>query len=74
MKKKIQSPFIFYADFESLLVPQDNGKKNPKEPYTNKYQKHIAGSYGVKLICVDDKFSKGFKTYLGKDEVYNLII
>ena len=52
-ERKIQSPFI---------VPQDNGKKYPKESYTKKYQKHIAGSYGFKLICVDDKFSKRFKT------------
>ena len=61
-ERKIQSPFIFYADFESLLVPQDNGKKYTKESYTKKYQKHIAGSYGFKLICVDDKFCKRFKT------------
>ena len=46
---------------------------NPKESYTNKYQKHIACSYGYKLVCVDDKFSKPFKTYLGKDAVYNFI-
>ena len=23
---KIKSPFIIYADFESILVPEDNGK------------------------------------------------
>ena len=26
-----------------------------------------------KLVCVDNKFSKTFKTYLGKDAVYNFI-
>ena len=26
----------------------------------NKYQKHIASSYGYKLVCVDAKFSKSF--------------
>ena len=41
--------------------------------YKNKYQKHIACSYGYKLVCVDDKFSKLFKTYLGEDAVYNSI-
>ena len=25
-------------DFESILVPKDNGKQNPNESYTNKYQ------------------------------------
>ena len=26
-----------------------------------KYQKYIACSYGYKLLCVNDKFSKSFK-------------
>ena len=30
-------------------------------------------SYGYKLVGVDDKFSRPFKSYLGKDAVYNLI-
>ena len=51
----------------------NNGKQNRKESYTNKYQKHIACSYGYKLVCFDDKFSKPFKTYLGENTVYNFI-
>ena len=71
--RKIKSPFMIYADFESILVPEANGKQNPNESYTNKYQKHVAGSYDYKLVCVDDEFSKPFKSYLGKDAVYNFI-
>ena len=41
--------------------------------HTNKYQIHIVCSNGYKLVCVDDKFDKCFKTYLGKDAVYNFI-
>ena len=52
---------------------KNNGKQNPEQSYKNKYQKHIACSYGYKLVCVDDKFSKPFKTYLGEDDVYNFI-
>ena len=62
-----------YADFESILVPEGNRKQNPEESYTNKYQKYIACIYGYKLVCVDDKFSMFFKTYLGKDALYNFI-
>ena len=69
-ERKIKSPSIIYEDF---VVPKDAGKQNPKESYTNKYQKHIACNYGYKLVCVDDKFSKPFKIYLGKDAVYNFI-
>ena len=72
-ERKIKSPFMIYADFESVLVPEDNGKQNPNKSYTSKYQKHISCSYGYKLVYVDDKFSKPFKSYLGKDAVYNFI-
>ena len=39
----------------------------------NKYQKHVACSYGQKLVCFDDKFNKPFKSYLGEDAGYNFI-
>ena len=48
-------------------------KQNPDESYTNKYQKHVVCSYGYKLVCIDDKFSKTFETYLCEDAVYNFI-
>ena len=54
-------------------MPENNGKQIPEESYTNKYQKHIACSHGYKLVFVDDKFSKPFKTYVGEDAVYNFI-
>ena len=69
--KKIKLLLIIYADFESILVPEDNEKQNSEKSYIKKYQKLIACSYGYKLLCVDDKFRKLFKTYLGKDVVYN---
>ena len=56
-----------------MLVPKGNGKQNPNVSFMNTYQKHIAWNYGYKFVCVDDKFSKSFKSYLGKDEVYNFI-
>ena len=72
-ERKIKSPFMIYMDFESIVVPESNGKQNPNESYTNKYQKRVACSYGYKLVCADDKFSKPFKLYLGKDAAYNFI-
>ena len=68
-ERKIKSPFMIYADFDSILGPEDNGKQNPNESYMNKYQKHIACSYGYKSVCVDDKFSKPFKSYLHEDTI-----
>ena len=64
---------MVYADFESILEPENNEKQNQKESYLNKYQKHIACSYRYKLVYIDDKFGKPFKNYLGKDAVYNFV-
>ena len=72
-EKKVKSPFMIYAYFESILVLRDNRKPNPNESYVNKYEKNVACSYGYKLVCVDDKFSKPFKSYLDEDVVYNFI-
>ena len=35
-EKKTKSLFMIYADFESNLLPEDNGKKNSEESCTNK--------------------------------------
>ena len=64
---------MIYAEFGSILVPEDNEKQNPAEFYTNKYQKHVTCSYGYNLVCVDDKFIKPFKSYLGENAVYKFI-
>ena len=37
--RKMKSPFIIYAAFESILGPENNLKQNPEESYTNKYHK-----------------------------------
>ena len=64
---------MIYAGFESILVPEDNVKQNPIQYDTNKYQKHVACSYGYKLVCVNGKISNSFKSYLDVDPVYNFI-
>ena len=37
---------MIYVDFESILEAEE--KQNSDESYTNKYQKHVACSYGYK--------------------------
>ena len=48
------------------------GKKTD-ESYANKYQKHVACSYGYKLECADDKFSQTFNSFLSEDDAFNFI-
>ena len=46
----------------SVLVPEENREKTPDNSYTNKYQKHVASFCENKLVCVDDKLSKCFRS------------
>ena len=39
----------------------------------NKHQNKVGCSFGYKLVCVDDQFSKPFKSYLGEDAVHRFI-
>ena len=65
---------MIYANFESILVPQDNGRQNPNEPYTNKYQRHVTCTYGYKFenfensakcwICYNSYFDGDVKVSL----------
>ena len=54
-KRKINLPFMIYAVFETMLVPEDNGKEN-----TERSDIFLAVR-GYKLVCVNDKFNKPFK-------------
>ena len=56
-----------YGDFECVLIPlTDNIDFGPN---SKKYQDHIVCSYGYKLIYVDERYIKPFKTYIGKDVI-----
>ena len=66
LKEKLTTIHDF-KNFETILMTGNNGQKIPNESYANKQKKHVGFSYCYKLICVDDKFSKVFTSYLGED-------
>ena len=68
-ERKVKSPFMIFANFQNILAAEGNRNQNFVEPYTKKYQKHSTCSCGYKLVCVVDKFSKDFKTYLDDNAV-----
>jgi hypothetical protein len=58
-------PFVIYADFESILVPEEKKDvgKDEDESHTNRYQTHQACSFGLKTVChYDDKYSGKYKS------------
>lgn len=57
--KKLQTRFIIYAEFKpNLKEVQKPNKYNSDVSYTDKYQTYIACSYGYKVVCANDRFSK----------------
>ena len=66
-------PFIIYADTEALLKPIQNCESDPKNKYTQKYQKHepISFSYYIKCSYRDDFFEP--RTYTGIDAMEKFV-
>lgn len=54
--RQLMAPLIIYADFESDVVDSKEGKFD--DSCSDKYQDHVACSYGYKLVYVDGRFSK----------------
>ena len=57
--KKMDMPFVIYADFESLMRSISSVQPNPRKPYTEKKMLHIPISFCYYLKCsFDDNLSK----------------
>ena len=70
-RETVKIPFVIYADLEALLHKLTvSQKQEMKQDQTEKLQKHVACSYGYKIVCCyDDKLSEPFKMYRGVDSV-----
>ena len=55
---------MIYADFESILVPEDNRKQNHEESYTNKFKKHVACNKERVMVKEDDGFGNSTKCWI----------
>ena len=67
--KQLPVPFKIYADFECILKGVKSSDKN-NGSNTEKYQDHIPCSFAYKVVCIDNKFSKRFVLYRGKNAAY----
>ena len=69
--KRLQVPFVIYADFESLLLSKvDEGGEAP----SGAFQEHIACRFSYKVVCsFDDKYSKPLQGNRGNDIVYDFL-
>ena len=68
-ERKIKLPFLILKLFQK----QEMMESKIWVSLTNNYQKHVVFSYGYKLVCVDDQFSKPYKSNLDEDTVYSFV-
>ena len=71
--KQLATPSKIDVDFESLLNGIRGSGKNNNTSYTERYQKYIPFSLAYKVRYIDDKFSKPFFLYRGKNAVNKFI-
>ena len=76
-RETVKIPFVIYADLESLLekltvaeMQTSESGMSAEQDKTEKLQKHVACSYGYKVVCCyDESMSKPFKMYRGLNSV-----
>ena len=81
-RETVKIPFVIYADLESILEKLTSAQQHTsdmqdsvitasqEQEKTEKLQKHVACSYGYKVVCCyDESISKPFKMYRGLDSV-----
>ena len=62
-------PFKIYADTECFLKRTNSYRGE----HTIKYQEHLPNSIGVKLVCIDNRFTLSFIIFKGDDCINNFI-
>ncbi|CAB4007494.1 Gastrula zinc finger [Paramuricea clavata] len=70
-RNSMPAPFVIYADFESILVPEErkaDPESSEEKSTTDLYQTHRACSFGLKTVChYDDQYSGEYVSYVGED-------
>ncbi|CAB4010884.1 Gastrula zinc finger [Paramuricea clavata] len=70
-RNSMPAPFVIYADFESMLVPEERKVESEdaeEKSTTELYQTHKACSFGLKTVChYDDQYSGEYVSYVGAD-------
>ena len=65
-EKSMKTPFIIYADLESLLEKTSTCHNNPEKSSTTKINKHAPSGYSLFTQCSFDKTKNSFDYYRDK--------
>ena len=53
--RKMQVPFVVYADFECFTEKMDTCSPDDRDSFTNQYQKHKPSGFCYLIKCFDDE-------------------
>ena len=70
--KSIMTPFVIYADLESILEKISSCQNDPEKSSTIKVNKHIASGYSLFSHCLFDKTKNKLDYYRGKNCMKNV--
>ena len=70
-EKSIMTPFVIYADLESILEKISGCENDPEKSSTIKVNKHIASGYSLFSHCLFDKTKNKLDYYRGKNSMKN---
>ncbi|CAH1646013.1 unnamed protein product [Spodoptera littoralis] len=65
--KKLEMPFMIYADFKAFLNPIESCSNDPSKPSTINIQKHEVYSFGYYIKCSYDNRLSKYETYSGSN-------
>ena len=63
----MRTPFVIYADLESLLEKMNTCYNNPEKPSTTKANKHTPSSYSLLTHCSFDRKKNKLDYYRDKN-------
>ena len=69
-KRQLRTPFVIYADFESLNKKIDDSSVDTN---TTKYQEHEPCGYAYKVVCEDSQYSKPIFYYRGPNPINHFL-
>ena len=65
-EKSVMTPFVIYADLESILEKISGCENDPEKSSSTKINKHTASGYSLFSHCLFDKSKNKFDCYSGK--------
>ena len=77
IQKQLKSPFVAYADFETILKPEGDADTRTgiteDSSKTTTYQKHAPCSFAFKIVSIDPEFQSDLILYEGEDAALKFI-